>query len=150
MSASVERIRSDIESIARFSSSSPGTGRLTFSEDYWRALDFTAARLADCGYERRTTAHGNTRFRLRGAGWDLPAVSVGSHLDAVPEGGRFDGVAGVVAGVEIARLLAEGGYTTRRPYEVIVFAEEEGARFGASSQARKPWSASSRSRRLPA
>jgi hydantoinase/carbamoylase family amidase len=131
LSASVERIRSDIESIARFSSSSPGMGRLTFSDQYWAALDYVAGRLAEVGYERLTTVHGNTRFRRRGVGWDEPAVTVGSHLDAVPDGGRFDGVAGVVAGVEIARLLAEDGHAGGRPYEVIVFAEEEGARFGS-------------------
>jgi allantoate deiminase len=130
VSASVERIRSDIDTIASFSSSGPGTNRLTFTAAYWAAVDFVAGQLAEMDYERRTTIHGNTRFRPRGAGWDVPAVTVGSHLDAVPDGGRFDGVAGVVAAVEIARLLAEGGYTTERPYEVVVFAEEEGARFG--------------------
>jgi len=90
-----------------------------------------AARLKALGYERRTTAHGNTRFRKQGSGWAEPAVAVGSHLDAVPRGGRFDGVAGVVAGIEIARLLADQHHRLDRPLEVIVFAEEEGARFGS-------------------
>lgn len=130
MSASVERIQRDIERIARFSSSGRGTGRLTFTPEYWSAVDYVADQLAEVGYERRTTIHGNSRFRMPGAGWDLPAVTVGSHLDAVSDGGRFDGVAGVVAGVEIARLLAESGHRLARPYEVTVFAEEEGARFG--------------------
>jgi len=130
LGASLERIRRDIETIACFSSSRRGTGRLTFTLEYWAAVDYVADQLAAIGYERRTTIHGNTRFRARGADWDLPAVIVGSHLDAVPDGGRFDGVAGVVAGVEIARLLAERGDATARPYEVVVFAEEEGARFG--------------------
>ena len=130
LGASLERIRRDIEAIACFSSSRRGTGRLTFTLEYWAAVDYVADQLGAIGYERRTTIHGNTRFRTRGADWDLPAVIVGSHLDAVPDGGRFDGVAGVVAGVEIARLLAERGDATARPYEVVVFAEEEGARFG--------------------
>ena len=81
------------------------------------------------GYERRTTVHGNTRFRRRGSDWTQPAVAVGSHLDAVPQGGRFDGVAGVIAGVEVARLL--GDDDLERPFEVVIFAEEEGARFGS-------------------
>jgi acetylornithine deacetylase/succinyl-diaminopimelate desuccinylase-like protein len=104
VSASVERIRGDIDTIASFSSSGPGTNRLTFTAAYWAAVDFVAGQLAEMDYERRTTVHGNTRFRPRGAGWDVPAVTVGSHLDAVPDGGRFDGVAGVVAAVEIARI----------------------------------------------
>jgi allantoate deiminase len=128
--ASPERIRCDIETIACFTSSNHGVGRLTFTSEYWAAVEYVAEQLAAIGYERRTTIHGNTRFRARCADWNLPAVMVGSHLDAVPDGGRFDGVAGVVAGVEIARLLAERGDAIARPYEVVVFAEEEGARFG--------------------
>ena len=131
MGASAERIRQDIETIAGFSSSGPGTNRLSFTPEYWAAVDYVADQMAALGYERKTTAHGNTRFRKRGADWREPAVAVGSHLDAVPRGGRFDGVAGVVAGVEIARLLDAMGVRLGRPYELIVFAEEEGGRFGS-------------------
>jgi allantoate deiminase len=129
--ASLERIHQDIETIAKCSAVGPGISRLTFTPEYWAAVDYVAGQLAALGYERTTTSHGNTRFRKRGADPGLPAVAVGSHLDAVPRGGRFDGVAGVVAGVEIARLLAERGSESERPYEVLVFAEEEGARFGS-------------------
>ncbi len=131
MGASAERIRLDIETIAGCSSSGPGTNRLTFTPEYWAAVDYMAGQMRALGYERRTTVHGNTRFRRQGSGWQEPAVAVGSHLDAVPRGGRFDGVAGVVAGVEIARLLGDQDRDLGRPFEVIVFAEEEGARFGS-------------------
>src|SRR5664280_1353498 len=127
----LERIRQDIETIARYSAAGPGISRLTFTPEYWAAVDYVGGQLAPLGYEPTTTSHGNTRFRKRGADSGLPAVAVGSHLDAVPHGGRFDGVAGVVAGVEIARLLVERGIESERPYEVLVFAEEEGARFGS-------------------
>jgi len=129
--ASAKRIRLDIETIAGCSSGGPGTNRLTFTPEYWAAVDYVADQMAVLGYARKTTPHGNTRFRRREVGWGEPAVAVGSHLDAVPHGGRFDGVAGVVAGVEIARLLDDTGVRLGRPYEVIVFAEEEGARFGS-------------------
>jgi hydantoinase/carbamoylase family amidase len=131
LGATLERIRQDIETIAKCSAVGPGITRLTFTPEYWAAVDYVAGQLAALGYERTTTSHGNTRFQRRGANRGLPAVAVGSHLDAVPHGGRFDGVAGVVAGVEIARLLAERGIEPERPYEVLVFAEEEGARFGS-------------------
>ncbi len=131
MRASAERIRLDIETIAGCSSSEPGTNRLTFTPEYWAAVDYVAGQMEALGYERKTTVHGNTRFRRQGSGWTEPAVAVGSHLDAVPRGGRFDGVAGVVAGIEIARLLADRDRPLGRPFEVIVFAEEEGARFGS-------------------
>ena len=131
MRASAARIRQDIETIAGFSSSGPGTNRLSFTPEYWAAVDYVAAQMAALGYERKTTLHGNTRFRKREADWREPGVAVGSHLDAVPRGGRFDGVAGIVAGVEIARLVDDSGVRFGRPYELIVFAEEEGARFGS-------------------
>ena len=129
MAASLERIRHDIETIARCSSSGPGTNRLTFTPEYAAAVDYVTGEMEALGYERRTTVHGNALFRRRGSDWTQPAVAVGSHLDAVPRGGRFDGVAGVIAGVEVARLL--GDADLKRPFEVIVFAEEEGARFGS-------------------
>jgi len=129
--ASAERIHQDIETIANCSSPGPGTNRLSFTPEYWAAVDYVAAQMAALGYERKTTPHGNTRFRRREAGWDEPAVAVGSHLDAVPQGGRFDGVAGVVAGVEIARLLEDLDVRLGRPYELLICAEEEGARFGS-------------------
>ena len=132
MRASAERIRLDVETVARCSSSGPGTNRLSFTPEYWAAVDYVGGQMEALGYERRTTVHGNTRFRRQGSDWTEPAVAVGSHLDAVPRGGRFDGVAGVVAGVEIARLLGDtGAMSLGRPFEVIVFAEEEGARFGS-------------------
>ena len=131
MGASADRIRSDIEAIAACSSSGPGTNRLSFTPEYWAAVDYVAAQMAALGYDRQTTLHGNTRFRRHDADRREPSVAVGSHLDAVPHGGRFDGVAGVVAGVEIARLLDDPGVRLDRPYELIVFAEEEGARFGS-------------------
>jgi len=128
--SSVTRIRADLDALARFSSPGRGTTRLSFTPEYWAAIDYVAGQLAALGYGRTITSHGNTRFRRPDTDWTTPAIVVGSHLDTVPEGGRFDGTAGIVAGVEIARLLAESASQLPAPYEVIVFAEEEGARFG--------------------
>ena len=87
MRASADRLRQDIETIAGCSSSGPGTNRLSFTPEYWAAVDYVADQMAALGYERKTTLHGNTRFRKREADWREPAVAVGSHLDAVPRGG---------------------------------------------------------------
>lgn len=61
---------------------------------------------------------------------DLPAIGIGSHLDSVPSGGRFDGIVGVVAAVELIRQLQMEDARTRHPIRVVAFACEEGARFG--------------------
>lgn len=60
---------------------------------------------------------------------DLPPVLIGSHLDTQPTGGKFDGVLGVLAGLEILRLLNEAGIRTRHPIEVVNWTNEEGCRF---------------------
>jgi hydantoinase/carbamoylase family amidase len=83
----------------------------------------------DLGLTTSTDAIGNTFGELAGEA-SGPALLVGSHLDTVPQGGNFDGVAGVAAALEVARLLVESGGLSR-PYRAVVFSGEEGARFGA-------------------
>jgi len=122
------RIQRDIEQVGRFTKPGPGINRLSFTAEHMAAVDYVRRELGAVGYEMRVTPHGSFRFRKAGCDWSKPAVVSGSHLDAVPNGGRFDGVVGVVAAVEVARLLAQ--QPCRVPYEVIVFSEEEGSRFG--------------------
>jgi len=84
---------------------------------------------SDLGLKPSTDAVGNTFGELLGSN-EGPALLAGSHLDTVPLGGGFDGVAGVAAALEVARLLAESGGLSR-PFRAVVFSGEEGARFGA-------------------
>ncbi len=63
---------------------------------------------------------------------DLPPVLIGSHLDTQPTGGKFDGVLGVLAGLELIRSLNEAGIRTRRPIEIVNWSNEEGCRFSPS------------------
>jgi N-carbamoyl-L-amino-acid hydrolase len=72
---------------------------------------------------------GNIFARRRGRRDDLPPVVTGSHLDTQPTGGKFDGVYGVLAGLEIIRTLDDLGYETEAPIEVVAWTNEEGARF---------------------
>jgi N-carbamoyl-L-amino-acid hydrolase len=73
---------------------------------------------------------GNLYGRRAGRDESLAPVAVGSHIDSVATGGRFDGALGVLAGLEVLRTLSEQGITTRRPLVVGSFTEEEGCRFG--------------------
>jgi len=72
---------------------------------------------------------GNLFARRPGSDPDAAPVMMGSHLDTQPEGGRFDGVYGVLAGLEVVRTLNDLGIQTRKPLEVAVWTNEEGARF---------------------
>ena len=68
-------------------------------------------------------------FGRRAGREDLPPILIGSHLDTQANGGRFDGILGVLAGLELMRTLDDLGYTTRRPLEVVNWTNEEGSRF---------------------
>lgn len=129
--ADIRRIEAMIEGLDRFTATpGRGTTRLTYSPEYRAARDFTAAQMDAAGLVVRQDAVGNIFGRLEGARPDLAPILVGSHLDSVPHGGRFDGPAGVVAGIETAFLFRDLGLRPDRPIEIVALIEEEGTRFG--------------------
>ena len=78
----------------------------------------------------REDAVGNTFCRWAGTDPELPAVATGSHIDAIPNAGRFDGTVGVLGAIEAFRALRRSGFCPRRSLEVILFTSEEPTRFG--------------------
>jgi allantoate deiminase len=119
----------DIEELAAIGEGGPGVTRLAYSRGERDAHDWFAAWMIDLGCAVDTDPAGNT-VATRPGRTPGPAVGTGSHLDSVYQGGRFDGIAGAVAAVEVARLLHEAGMVTERPLRFVAFAAEEGARFG--------------------
>ncbi|MCH4561610.1 Zn-dependent hydrolase [Halomonas sp. EGI 63088] len=81
------------------------------------------------GCTLRVDRVGNLFLRRPGKRDDLDPVATGSHLDTQPRGGRFDGILGVLAGLEVFRTLHEAGVVTERPLELVVWTNEEGSRF---------------------
>ena len=75
---------------------------------------------------------GNIFARRKGRDETLPPIGFGSHLDTQPTGGKFDGVLGVLAGLELLRTLEDAGYETAAPLELVNWTNEEGARFAPS------------------
>lgn len=82
---------------------------------------------------------GNLFIHRPGRESHLPAVAMGSHLDTQPLGGRFDGVLGVLAGLEVLRTFADNAITTRRPLSLIVWTNEEGSRFAPAMGGSGVW-----------
>ncbi len=113
--------------LARIGGSSTSVSRLGLSADEQRARDLVSGWLAARGAQVRRDAAANLFARFAGEG---EAILVGSHLDSVPEGGRFDGALGVLCAVEAVESLIEAKLKLRRPIEVVAWADEEGARFG--------------------
>src|SRR3954453_16494525 len=97
MPITIDRIRTDIEAIARCTET-PGAGatRPTFSPAWGAARDYVIAQARATGCEVRIDAAGNVHARLAALGWDVPAWLCGSHVDTVPYGGDYDGVVGVL------------------------------------------------------
>jgi N-carbamoyl-L-amino-acid hydrolase len=81
------------------------------------------------GLHHQQDAIGNMFLRRPGSDSGAPAVAFGSHLDTVPTGGRFDGIAGVLVGLEVIRALDDAGIRTRAPLELVNWTNEEGSRF---------------------
>jgi beta-ureidopropionase / N-carbamoyl-L-amino-acid hydrolase len=129
MPISIDRLRSDLERLAGFGATPDGgVTRLTFSPEDRAARDWLAGRCADAGLGFREDAIGNVFMRLDGP--PVPPVWTGSHLDSVPNGGRFDGALGVMTALECVRTLAEeralDKVSLARPVEAVSFADEEG------------------------
>ncbi len=109
-----------------------GVTRITFSPEYQQALDVVAGWMREAGLSPRVDAVGNLIGRREGMQPGLPAIALGSHIDTVINGGRYDGALGVLAAIEVAQTLTEEGRLTRHPLEVISFMEEEGTRWGTN------------------
>ncbi len=129
MDRNKEWVINEIEKIAHFGKGPQGITRLAFTETAVEAQKYVISLMEQVGLRIRMDQIGNIIGRLEGRDDSLPAVVTGSHLDTVPEGGKYDGVIGVVGGlVAISRLKDKGGLT--HPLELIIFACEESSRFG--------------------
>lgn len=127
-----ERIYDGIEDLSKLTDdASVGWGRVVFSEPYRVARDWVRRRMVEAGLETRIDSSGNIVGRLRGEGAAKPIVT-GSHTDTVVGGGRFDGVVGVLGGIEVARLVRESGQRLHHDLVVVDFLGEEANEFGVS------------------
>jgi hydantoinase/carbamoylase family amidase len=120
---SARRLERDIEKLSQFSSPGPGVTRLTFTPEYRSALDYLEEQFEGVGFEAYYDPVGN--FVATNVPAGERCVALGSHVDSVPNGGRFDGTAGVLCALEVARLIPDA------PLKVFSFVEEEGSRFGS-------------------
>ncbi|HEX4577723.1 MAG TPA: M20 family metallo-hydrolase [Edaphobacter sp.] len=129
------RLLSDLQTLATFTHAEPvsdGTAvtRVVFSPDDLRARAWLKELASAEGLEVRDDAVGNIFIRWLGTESDLPAVATGSHTDAIPHAGMYDGTVGVLGGLEAIRALKRSGFQPRRSIELVMFTSEEPTRFG--------------------
>lgn len=125
-----QRVSDELETLARFSDHEyPAVTRIIFTENDLKARDYFKSLAREAGLSVREDSIGNIYARLEGT-QSAGAVGTGSHCDAVPYAGRFDGTVGVFGGLEALRALKAAGFQPKRPLEVVFFTSEEPTRFG--------------------
>ena len=126
-----QRLNSEIETLAAISDAGPpAVTRIVFTPTDLKARAWMVARCEEAGLGVRQDAIGNIFARWNGADPQAPAVGTGSHTDAIPNAGKYDGVVGVLGGLEAIRALQRSGFRPKNSIELLVFATEEPTRFG--------------------
>jgi ureidoglycolate amidohydrolase len=125
------RLTSEIEELALISDAeAPAVTRIVFTPTDLRARAWFLARCKEAGLAVRQDAVGNIFARWNGQDPTAAAVATGSHIDAIPNAGKYDGVVGVLGGLEAIRALWQSGFIPKRSIELILFISEEPTRFG--------------------
>ena len=125
-----ERLWSSLMELAKIGATPRGgVRRVTLTPEDRAGRERFATWCRDAGLSLRVDAIGNMFARRPGTDDAAPPVVMGSHLDTQPNGGRFDGAYGVMAGLEVVRALDQAGVKTRAPLEVACWTNEEGSRF---------------------
>lgn len=131
MKTDVIRIKNHIEELSKFNETAGrGLTRLSFTKEDFGAREYIKNEMIKAGLKVYEDAAGTIIGRLDGQIEDTPVVMIGSHYDSVRNGGNFDGPAGVVTALEVARVIKENNIKLKFPVEFVAMIEEEGARFG--------------------
>jgi ureidoglycolate amidohydrolase len=126
-----DRLGAEIEELASISDAEPpAVTRIVFSPADRKARAWLIARCEKAGLALRQDPIGNIFARWAGSDPGAPAVGTGSHIDAIPNAGKYDGVVGVLGGLEAIRSLQGSGFRPKRSIELLVFTSEEPTRFG--------------------
>jgi len=128
-----QRLEHEMQMVSTFGAlPSRGITRLAFSEEEAQARTYVKGLMQGIGMTIREDAIGNIYGRLEGE-LPLSPVTVGSHLDSVPQGGCYDGTLGIMCGLEAMRAIKEHGIGHKRPLELIIFSCEESSRFNMAT-----------------
>lgn len=127
-----KRIASRLEAIAQIGlTEDNGSNRPGFSKEELKAKKLVIEWMKEAGLTVTTDGAGNVFGRLEGKDPTQKVILSGSHVDSVPNGGHFDGPLGVLAALEVVEAWKEEGYTPVKPFEIVIFSDEEGSRFNS-------------------
>ncbi|KAK1263929.1 hypothetical protein QJS04_geneDACA009547 [Acorus gramineus] len=133
LSVDSESLQRQIDELSTFSDTpAPSVTRILYSEKDVLARRFIKDLMGRSGLSVHEDAVGNIFGHWEGTESELPAVATGSHIDAIPYSGKYDGVVGVLGAIEAINVLRRSGFKPKRSLEVILFTSEEPTRFGIS------------------
>jgi ureidoglycolate amidohydrolase len=128
---SIARLIAELQTLALISEAEPPVvTRVVFGEADLRARAYVKKLCTDAVLAVSEDAIGNTFARWQGSDPSLAPVGTGSHIDAIPNAGLYDGCVGVLGGLEAIRVLQQLGFKPRRSIELVIFTSEEPTRFG--------------------
>ena len=131
ISVNQSRLSAELDQLATFSDApTPAVTRILWTPHDLEARAFLRGLCEEAGLQVRQDALGTMFARWQGSEPDLPPIATGSHTDAIPYSGRFDGCVGVLGGLEAFRALKDSGVEPRRSLELVMFTSEEPTRFG--------------------
>ena len=128
-----ERLQKDFDAMAQFTGLGEGINRLAFTDADWKGRQYIIDCMNDAGLDVEIDGFGNIIGYKIGTNPDLPVVMVGSHTDSVPNGGNYDGVAGVLSAIEVVRSIIDDGFEHEHTIAAVDFMCEESSRFGAAT-----------------
>jgi len=127
----IDRLTAELAALAGISEAEPPVvTRVVFTEADLRARAYVRGLCADAGLTLQVDAIGNMFARWEGTEPELASIGTGSHIDAIPNAGSYDGTVGVLGGLEAIRALQRAGFRPRRSIELVIFTAEEPTRFG--------------------
>ncbi len=133
-----DRLAQSVESLAQIGQiPNGGVRRIAYSPEDIQARNLVQHWMIAAGMSVRIDTAGNIIGRYPGKFPQAPALATGSHIDTVPNGGRYDGAFGVLAGLEVVRVINEQQMQLMHPLEVIVFTDEEGSMIGSKAMSGK-------------
>lgn len=128
---SMDLLTAELQTLAAISEADPPVvTRVVFSDADTRARTYVKSLCAQAGLSVREDPVGNTFARWDGQDAGLAPIGTGSHIDAIPNAGLYDGCVGVLGGLEAIRVLKNSGFVPMRSIELIIFTSEEPTRFG--------------------
>lgn len=126
------RLAKDFNYVNSQSATELGCTRLSYSLEDLKVRKYIIDELKKIGAQISVDSVGNIRAKFNPANLSTKSLLIGSHIDTVPNGGKYDGLTGTLCSLEALRVLHENNAKLRHPVELVIFAEEEGSNFGVT------------------